>query len=83
MELEGQKGELSHPMLIAEPKKKKNFFFLSSNGSANERLSQLTQWKATVFELSIPPIDSFFTIALPTSSSPHKRASPLFAALDL
>lgn len=35
----GQKGQLSSPMMTAEPnRKKKNFLFLPSKSSAKERL---------------------------------------------
>ena len=71
LESGSQKGELSRPMSIAEPnRKKKDFLFLTTRSLAKDRLSHPIQSHYT--------LNSLFTTALPRSSSPlHKSFSSL------
>ena len=43
IETEGQKGELSHPVTMAEPNKEKDSLFLLARAQPRERPSQLSQ----------------------------------------
>ena len=74
--MRGQDGEGPCPLAIVEPnRKKKDFLFSPGKSSANERLSQLSQWWVTMLPTLISSNRLFVYYSTSTSFSTVKEFS--------